>query len=90
MNKISAGMGVFVLSMGISVAGWAFGPCAPIAQACKSAGYYKGGQKEGKGLVKDCVMPVVANTKRLPNTNFSQDQLQQCSAFISKKMKSGL
>lgn len=35
------------------------GPCAQIEQACASAGFIKGEYKEGKGLWRDCVDPIV-------------------------------
>jgi hypothetical protein len=35
-------------------------PCAKLKAACEAAGYVKGGAKEGKGLLKDCMMPVMA------------------------------
>ncbi len=87
MNKLLAKISMFSLLMGVTLYGWA-GPCASIAISCKHNGYYKGGEKQGKGLIKDCVLPVVAGTKRLPNTNFSADQLQQCKTTLAEKMKS--
>jgi len=33
-------------------------PCNEIVQACKAAGFTKGGHKTNKGLYKDCVNPV--------------------------------
>ena len=59
----------------------------PIAKACMQNGYHKGGEKEHKGLVKDCVMPVVMGSKTLPNTNFSQNELQGCKEKIAQKVK---
>jgi hypothetical protein len=34
-------------------------PCKQIEQACSSAGFVKGEAKEGKGLFKDCVQPIL-------------------------------
>lgn len=34
-------------------------PCLKIEQACKAAGFVKGGAKEGKGLIVDCVKPLL-------------------------------
>jgi len=31
-------------------------PCKSLEEACKSAGFYKGGTASHKGLFKDCVM----------------------------------
>lgn len=36
--------------------------CAQIMQACRSAGFVQGGVKEGKGVVKDCVQPIMDGT----------------------------
>ena len=88
MNKLFSRVGVFALLMSVTLFGWAAGGCRPIAMACMKMGYYKGGEKEGKGLIKDCVMPVVAGTRTLPNTNFTPDQLQSCKMTIAEKMKS--
>ena len=85
MNKI----GVFVLAIGVTLSGWAAAnPCMPIAKACMQLGYYKGGKNVGKGLVENCVIPVVNNNKTLPNANFSQSDLQQCNAYVQAKMNS--
>lgn len=80
-------MSVFTMLIAVSAYGWA-GSCMSIAVACKQNGYYKGGAKEHKGLVKDCVMPVAMGSKMLPNTNFSENQRQQCKMEIEQKMKS--
>ncbi len=34
-------------------------PCAKLKAACEAAGFVKGGAKDGKGLLKDCMMPVM-------------------------------
>ncbi|MGC1182872.1 hypothetical protein [Legionella sp.] len=86
MNKIISKASMFTLLISISVYGWA-GPCMPIAKACMQNGYYKGGEKEHKGLIKDCVMPVTMGSKTLPNTNFDTNQLQQCKETIAQKIK---
>ncbi len=87
MNKLNLKAGMVVLAMSISVSGWAALPCMPIAKACMQAGFYKGGESTGKGLIKDCVMPVVAKTKVLPNTSFGDDELQKCQLDLAAKMK---
>ncbi|MGL5742836.1 MAG: hypothetical protein ACRCXC_09985 [Legionella sp.] len=87
MNKLLAKVGVFSLLMGVTLYGWAHGPCKAIAISCMQNGYYKGGEKEGKGMVKDCVMPVARGEKRLPNSTFSPTQLQECKANLVEKMK---
>ncbi len=85
MNKLSIISSSALLAMSISLPTWA-NPCMPIAQACMSQGYYKGGDKEGKGLIKDCVMPIVTGQKTLENNSFSADTMQQCKDMIEKKM----
>lgn len=87
MNKIISKIAVSAVLFSVSIYGWA-GPCMPIARMCKQMGYYKGGEKMGKGLVKDCVMPVAMGKKTLANANFTPDQLQQCKAKIMEKIKS--
>jgi hypothetical protein len=85
MNKLCIFSGSILLAMSVSLPSWA-NPCMPIAQACMGEGYYKGGDKEGKGLIKDCVMPVVNGQKTL-NTTFSADVMQQCKTTIEQKMQ---
>lgn len=87
MNSLFSRISIFTLLITISVFSWA-GACMPIAKACMQNGYHKGGETEHKGLIKDCVMPVAMGSKTLPNTNFSQNQLQECKATIAQKVKS--
>jgi hypothetical protein len=87
MNRFSSRLGVFALAMGISIYGWTANPCRPIAQACMQLGYYKGGAKVGKGLIENCVIPVVNNNKVLSNASFTPSVLQQCNALITAKMQ---
>ncbi len=35
------------------------GPCEQIKSACLSAGFVKGEAKQGKGLYKECVNPII-------------------------------
>ena len=69
----------------VPVYGWAMGPCMPIAQACMQQGSYG----DRKTIVEECVLPVAQGQKTLPNTNFTQEQLQQCLAAIQKEMQAG-
>ena len=87
MNKLNFKLGIFTLVMCTTLCGWATNPCMPIAEACKHEGFYKGGNMVGKGLIENCVMPVVAHKKTLPNTTFSDTTLQQCGVEITGKMK---
>ena len=76
----------FILTTGISIHGWAANPCMPIAKACMQYGYYKGGNKVGKGLVENCVMPIVAHQKTLGKVTFTDDVLNQCHTMLQEKM----
>ena len=87
MNKPYPILGVLVLSTGFTMQGWAANPCLPIAKACMQAGYYKGGNKVGKGLIMDCVLPIVKTTKTLPNVTFSDSVRQLCKEKLAEKMK---
>ena len=86
MNIQSKKLSCIILEVSFSLAGWAGNPCMPIAQACMKEGYYKGGRDVGKGLIEDCVQPVVAKQKVLAANTFSDDALQQCGAMLAKKM----
>lgn len=87
MNSFFSKISIFTLLISMSIFSWA-GACMPIAKACMQNGYHKGGEKDHKGLIKDCVMPVAMGSKTLPNTNFSQNQLQECKMTIAQKIKS--
>lgn len=62
-------------------------PCKDVAHACMKAGYYKGGNATGKGLVVNCMLPVTAKKMTLPNTNFSDQTLSSCHSMIAQKME---
>lgn len=88
MNKLCAILALLSLTLCASLSTLAADrPCKPITEACMKEGYYKDGAKVGKGLVKDCLMPVVAKTKVLPNTNFSDAMLQACKDKLANEMK---
>ncbi|WP_133127766.1 hypothetical protein [Legionella nagasakiensis] len=86
MNKLYSKLSILILTMGVSTYGWTDEPCKPIAQACAQEGYYIGGNKVGKGLVEDCIKPVISGEKTLAGTNFSDTQIQQCKMLLEKKM----
>lgn len=54
-------------------------PCEQIVQACKSAGFVKGEAKEGKGLFKDCVGPVM-HGQTVSGVTVSGSTIQACQA----------
>jgi hypothetical protein len=35
-------------------------PCKTIMEACKSAGFMKGGHASGKGMMEDCIKPIMS------------------------------
>ncbi|STY29223.1 Uncharacterised protein [Legionella wadsworthii] len=91
MNRLPLKIGLASVCMSVSLYGWTMGgPCKAIAMSCMQNGYFKGGENKGKGLVKDCVLPVAMGKKQLPNTNFSPDQLEQCKTKLAEKMKGKL
>src|SRR5438445_2105285 len=45
------------------------GPCLQIRDACISAGFTRGGIKDGTGLVADCVVPIVQGTPQPPKAS---------------------
>jgi hypothetical protein len=59
-------------------------PCRVIEDACKGAGFVKGGAAEGKGLWKDCIQPVLGG-KTVSGVNITADQVQACKAKQSAK-----
>ncbi|HEY2744929.1 MAG TPA: hypothetical protein VGL86_09920 [Polyangia bacterium] len=54
-------------------------PCQTIANACQAAGYHHGGHKEGKGLWKDCVAPIL-DGKTIPGVTANPADIKACSA----------
>ena len=87
MKKIYLILIAFVLAT-ISCSIFAANPCKPIAEACMKDGYYRGGEAQGKGLVKDCVMPVASGEKSLSGMNFDAATLQACKTTVMEKMQS--
>ncbi|HXU71770.1 MAG TPA: hypothetical protein VN947_20695 [Polyangia bacterium] len=54
-------------------------PCQTIATACEAAGYHRGGHKEGKGLWKDCVAPIL-DGRAIPGVTPNPDDVKACQA----------
>ncbi|MDA9272243.1 hypothetical protein N9Q05_02560, partial [bacterium] len=84
MKKKYAVLGLMMFSV-TSV--WATNPCMSIAQACTKAGFYKGGDTVGQGLMINCVLPIANKQKMLPGTNFDDNMLQQCKMLLVAVMK---
>ncbi len=83
MNKKWFKGSLLVITMSVSMGGWAFGPCMPIAKACMQ----QGGYTDKKTMIKKCILPVVQGSKTLPNSTFTPSQIQQCKLEIAQKMK---
>lgn len=54
-------------------------PCQTIATACQAAGFHSGGHKEGKGLWKDCVAPIL-DGHAVPGVSVAADDVKACQA----------
>ncbi len=64
-------------------------PCQLVKAACESAGFVKGGHKDGKGLWKDCLGPLM-DGKSVNGVSLGADQVNACKARRKehKKLKS--
>ncbi len=87
MKTLYSKAGFSIFALGLSLSGWAASPCMPIAMECMKNGFYKGGDKVGKGLVKDCVLPVVMKKMNLANTSFTDPELAACKEEVIEQMK---
>ncbi len=52
-------------------------PCKEIASACKAAGFEKGKAKDGKGLIKNCMKPIMSG-EAVAGVTVSADQVAAC------------
>lgn len=55
------------------------GACKKIVEACKTAGFTRGGHKEGKGLWKDCVQNIVSG-KAVAGVTVEASDVEACKA----------
>jgi hypothetical protein len=60
-------------------------PCAEITNACKAAGFLKGG-KDGNGIGNDCIVPIVDGTPQPADAaislpKISPDTIARCKAI---------
>lgn len=53
--------------------------CMAIETACKSAGFVVGGEKNGKGLIENCVKPVLSGTK-VEGVTVQESDVAACQA----------
>ena len=62
-------------------------PCKEIKAACETAGFTKGGHKDGnKGLWKDCIQPLKEG-KTVAGVNVTPEQVAACKAKREKHKK---
>jgi hypothetical protein len=57
------------VAMPLAAAAEGHGPCEQVVAACKSAGFVAGDAREGYGLWKDCVDPIMRGTPQPPKAN---------------------
>jgi opacity protein-like surface antigen len=62
-----------------SAAAGASHPCHAIEEACKAAGFVKGGASTGKGLWKNCIKPILDGTA-VSGVNVGADEVAACKA----------
>jgi hypothetical protein len=60
-------------------------PCKNIEEACKSAGYTKGGhKKDSKGLFEDCMKPIAAG-QTVAGVTVSAEDVTACKEKAEKR-----
>jgi hypothetical protein len=60
-------------------------PCKAIEEACKSAGFMKGGEASGKGLMMNCMKPVMEG-KQVAGVSVDSTTVQACQAKKASMM----
>lgn len=55
-------------------------PCKKIEAACGAAGFVKGEWKEGKGLFKNCMQPIMAG-QTVAGVSVAASEVQACQAM---------
>lgn len=59
-------------------------PCQRVEAACIAAGYVKGGARQGRGLEKNCVNPLLAGAV-VPGVSIDPAEVQACAAKRARK-----
>ncbi len=54
-------------------------PCKAIEQACEAGGFVRGGNKDGKGIMKDCMKPIMSG-QPVPGVTVDPATVQACQA----------
>lgn len=62
------------------------GPCKKIHEACESAGFAKGKHKEGKGIMWDCMKPLM-DGKTVEGVSVTAEDLEACKAAKGQRMQ---
>ena len=82
-------------TISIAVACWiplvawgAADPCAPIKAACEAAGFKHGGHSSGKGLMKDCIHPIVSG-QQVSGVTVSPTDASACKTQVEKQPRHG-
>ena len=71
ISKLALVMGLMLSSLSFAQAPNNGEPCRQIIDACKANGFILGEYKEGKGLWRDCVCPIMNGTKPPANTELT-------------------
>ncbi len=61
-------------------------PCHKIRAACEQAGFVKVGHKEKKGLMRDCLHPILEG-KTVSGVTVSADEVAACKAKKGQRRK---
>lgn len=85
MLKILA---LFVLAISLPLAAEAKmdRPCKKVMAACEAAGFKKGGHKEGKGLMMDC-MKKLMDGEKVEGVTVAAEDMAACKEMHEKRMK---
>jgi hypothetical protein len=65
--------------LAISTSAFADHPCKRVEAACYAAGYAKGAAKQGRGLFKNCVGPLLSG-ELVPGVSIDPGAVQACAA----------
>ncbi len=60
-------------------------PCHSLKQACENAGFVKGGYKQGNGLYKDCLKPIMQG-QTVKGVTVNPSDVAACKAKHQQKM----
>lgn len=60
-------------------------PCRNIIQACKNAGFVKGGVAQGKGILENCLTPIMSG-QTVPGVTVDPADVQGCQALKAKML----